>query len=260
MQEPTIEMQAELFAALSKAQGEMGAAYKTHKGQVPGNQQYKYADIGSVEEAIGTALVDNGLFVAQFPGEFNGESIELSTIIGHAGGGSMSFVMQMPCAKKDAQGIGSAITYARRYALTAALRIVTEDDDGKGAMPSPQQNRTPQNQPRIQGPFDAPERPDALDDPVATLRQPGLGSLTGNQIRALISNTKFPSSGIVGAYLKNDGALGPIIDAQVEAWSSDNEGADGMALLRAAAAYASTSLEGEISKRAKAWLNEEGNK
>ena len=87
-------------------------------------------------------------------------------------------------------------------------------------------------------------------------RQPDLGTLTGNQIRALISNTKFPSSGIVGAYLKNDGVLGPIIDAQVEAWSSDNEGADGMVLLRAAASYASANLKGEISERAKAWLAE----
>ena len=250
MQEPTIEMQAKLFAALSKAQGEMGAAYKTHRGQIPGNQQYKYADIGSVEEAIGTALVDNGLAIMQFPGAFNGESIELSTIIGHAEGGSMSFVMQMPCAKKDAQGIGSAITYARRYALTAALRIVTEDDDGKGAMPAP--NRAPQNQPDMGTPTTAFTPVIFPNEP----RQPSLGSLTGNQIRALVSNTKFPSSGIVGAYFKNDGALGPIVDAQVEAWSSDNEGADGMALLRAAAAYAATNLEGEIAKRAKAWLTE----
>jgi hypothetical protein len=253
MQEPTIEMQAKLFAALSKAQGEMGAAYKTHKGQVPGNQAYKYADIGSVEEAIGTALVDNGLFIAQFPGAFNGESIELSTIIGHAEGGSMSFVMQMPCAKKDAQGIGSAITYARRYALTAALRIVTEDDDGKGAMPTPQ-NRAPQ-EPQFTSSSATLSTP-SPGQRVEVATQPGLSTLTGNQIRALISNTKFPSSGIVGAYLKNDGALGPIIDAQVEAWSSDNEGADGMALLRAAAGYAIGSLDGEISKRAKAWLSE----
>ena len=251
MQEPTIEQQAKLYMALGKAQQEVDGASKSRMGQV-GQQKYKYADLASVEEAIGTAPYNNGLAVVQIPGRYENGSQELLTIIAHSEGGFIHQMMSVPC-QNTAQAAGSAITYMRRYALLAIFRILAEDDDGHTATNGPRpSNRAPQNQPDMGTPTTAFTPVIFPNEP----RQPSLSSLTGNQIRALVSNTKFPSSGIVGAYLKNDGALGPIVDAQVEAWSSDNEGADGMALLRAAAAYAATNLEGEIAKRAKAWLTE----
>jgi hypothetical protein len=258
MQEPTIEMQAKLFAALSKAQGAVGPATKDRRGQI-GTQTYKYADLEAVASAVDKALVDNGLAIIFVPGMFSEGTIGLTATILHAEGGQLNYPMSFPVDLTypkagspyySAQNVGKVLTYARRYAKVGILDIVTEDEDGNQQQGNG--NRTPQNQPEMGTPTTTftpvtfPEEP----------RQPGLGALTGNQIRALISNTKFPSSGIVGAYLKNDGALGPIVDAQVEAWSSDNEGADGMALLRAAAGYASANLDGEISKRAKVWLAE----
>lgn len=249
MQEPTIEMQAKLFAALSKAQGAVGAAHKWRTGQI-GQQKYKYADLAAIDEAIGTALVDNGLAIVPFPGMHVSGTQGAIVYIVHEGGGWIREEASIPC-KPDSQGAVSGSTYLRRTILTNILLIVTEDDDGRGAMPAPS-NRPPQNQPDMGTPTTAFTPVVFPNEP----RQPSLGSLTGNQIRALISNTKFPSSGIVGAYFKNDGSLGPIVDAQVEAWSSDNEGADGMALLRAAAGYASINLKGEISERAKTWLAE----
>jgi hypothetical protein len=51
----------------------------------------------------------------------------------HSSGEFISSEMQIPVSKHDAQGYGSALTYARRYALCAFVGIAPEDDDGNGA-------------------------------------------------------------------------------------------------------------------------------
>ena len=94
-----------------------------------------YASLNSVVDACRDALIENGIWLCQYPvpvSQLN--STGLVTKLTHAESGQwQSSLAVVPLPKADPQGIGSAITYARRYALTAVLGMVTEDDDGEGA-------------------------------------------------------------------------------------------------------------------------------
>ena len=117
----------------------------------------RYATLNAVMDVCKTALLDNGIWLTQITVPSEPGTIALLTKLTHAETGQyQASVTVLPLQKPDCQGAGSAITYARRYALTAMLGIVTEDDDdGESAklpprptrpMPSPQ----PQAQPQVQ--------------------------------------------------------------------------------------------------------------
>lgn len=119
----------ELATALSKAQGQMEGAKKDSQNPF---FKSKYADLAAIVEAAKKPLSDNGLSYAQIPDECdNGVLVE--TILMHTSGEWISGKLKMPVSKQDAQGVGSAITYARRYGLQAMLGIPAEDDDGNAA-------------------------------------------------------------------------------------------------------------------------------
>ena len=94
-----------------------------------------YASLNSVMDACRNALIENGIWMCQYPVPVEqSNSIGLVTKLTHAESGQwQSSLAVVPLPKADPQGMGSAITYARRYALTAMLGMVTEDDDGEGA-------------------------------------------------------------------------------------------------------------------------------
>lgn len=92
----------------------------------------KYADLAEVVEATVPALNANGIAVMQSPG-FNGELVTVTTTLLHESGAYVSGTLSMRPTKNDPQGIGSAITYARRYALLAMTGAAPEDDDGNAA-------------------------------------------------------------------------------------------------------------------------------
>jgi hypothetical protein len=87
----------------------------------------KYASLSNILDAIKEPLIESGLTVMQFPTGEHG----LSTLIIHESGEYLRSDYTMRPVKDDPQGRGSAITYARRYALAAALSLnIDEDDDG----------------------------------------------------------------------------------------------------------------------------------
>lgn len=112
----------ELFAALSLAQGEMTHATKDSRNP---HLNSRYADLASVWGAIRAPLTKNGLSVIQLP---NGD--ELETILAHKSGQFIIAKTPIKTVKNDAQGYGSGLTYARRYALASIVGIVQDDDDG----------------------------------------------------------------------------------------------------------------------------------
>ena len=121
-----------LAGAMALAFAEIESATKAAAGQV-GQQRYKYADLTSVIEAIKPALVANGLFFTQEP-RVNDRGVEIETVLHHKGGETYSLgCLFVPAANNNAQGFGSALTYARRYALVTAFGVPVEDDDGKAA-------------------------------------------------------------------------------------------------------------------------------
>ena len=119
-----------ISAALVKAQKAFGPALKTSQ-----NPHFKsrYADLSACVEAVVEALNENGIALTQHTHHAEG-GVCVETILIHESGEQLSFgQLFVPCTKQDAQGYGSAITYARRYQLQTALGIAPEDDDGNAA-------------------------------------------------------------------------------------------------------------------------------
>ena len=92
----------------------------------------KYADLSEVVEAVVPALNKAGIGVMQFP-EFDGDWVSVTTTLMHETGASVTGTLRLRPSKADPQGVGSAITYGRRYSLLAMTGAAPEDDDGQAA-------------------------------------------------------------------------------------------------------------------------------
>lgn len=119
-----------LANALCVAQSQMGGAVKDSA-----NPFFKssYADLTSVIKAIKQPFVDNGLSYTQFP-VTNEHGIGVVTRLMHISGEWLEQEFYLPMVKRDPQAAGSAVTYARRYALQSIAGIPTADDDAEAAM------------------------------------------------------------------------------------------------------------------------------
>lgn len=131
-----------IYAALAKAQSEMGKALKS-----AANPHFKsrYADLAEVMDACLPALNSNGIAVFQPMRETDGARYVV-TILAHASGETIECAVPLIVQKNDMQGLGSAITYARRYGLMSMAGIAPEDDDGNAAAqaaPKPEPKRQP---------------------------------------------------------------------------------------------------------------------
>jgi hypothetical protein len=120
---------AKLAAALVKAQAEVQNATKDSK-----NPHFKssYASLASVLDTTKPVLAKYGLAVVQMPGFADG-CATLDCVIVHESGEWMGGTAGAPLQKNDPQGVGSALTYLRRYSLAALAGITQEDDDGNAA-------------------------------------------------------------------------------------------------------------------------------
>lgn len=119
----------EIAKALHAAQGEMSGA---KKGAANPFFKSKYADMNSVVDAVRGPFCNHGLSYSQFPVVEDGRA-GVITILMHTSGEWLESKLLLPVAKQDAQATGSAITYARRYALQSIAGIPSEDDDGNAA-------------------------------------------------------------------------------------------------------------------------------
>lgn len=132
----------ELASALASAQAELSPAAKN--AQNP-HLKNRYADIAAVYEAIRETLPKHGLSVSQIimPHE---SKARVRTLLMHKSGQWLASECLMPLDRNGGpQGMGSAITYARRYSLSAIVGVVSEDDDdAEAAQPRRQQQAQPQ--------------------------------------------------------------------------------------------------------------------
>jgi hypothetical protein len=130
---------AKLAEALSKAQGSIEGALKDSNNPFYNS---RYADLASVWGVCRKPLSENGIAVIQLP-SFDGENATVETILAHASGEWFSSTLSMAPVKEvkgegvkpwlTPQGVGSAISYARRYALASMVGIYQEDDDANVA-------------------------------------------------------------------------------------------------------------------------------
>lgn len=130
-----------IAASLVKAQKEFGPALKTHTNP---HFRSKYADLSAVVEAVIDALNNNGIFLSQVTRECE-HGVMVETMFVHESGETWSSgPLHVPATKHDAQGYGSALTYARRYSLMSACGVAPEDDDGNAAStPAPKKQTKP---------------------------------------------------------------------------------------------------------------------
>jgi hypothetical protein len=152
----------------------------------------KYADLTSVIDAIKPVLARHNLAFYQRP-QPSDTGILVQTMLRHASGEEIDLgTLYVPANKQDAQGFGSAMTYARRYALMTAFGVPAEDDDGNAAAKS---------QPAVQAEPPAPISDDQRDLIQAlapavgkttqgiceAYRVPDLTKLTSKQAASIIS-------------------------------------------------------------------------
>jgi hypothetical protein len=141
---------AAMTAAFAEIEGATKAATNPHF-------KSKYADLTSIIEAIKPPLIRHGLFFTQrcHPDQ---EGVSVETVLHHSSGEKESLgTLFVPANKRDAQGFGSALTYARRYALQTAFGVPTEDDDGNAAVATarPTTGETPpRKRVTLDGPYD----------------------------------------------------------------------------------------------------------
>lgn len=117
------------FAAFAKAQGEIENA---NKNAANPHFRSRYADLAEVLNTIRPVFAANGLCLYQTP-SFDGSLASVTTVVAHKDGGYIVSTSSCVPAKADAQGIGSATTYLRRYSAAAVAGIAQEDDDGNAA-------------------------------------------------------------------------------------------------------------------------------
>lgn len=119
-----------IYAAFVKAQAAFAPALKTSLNP---HFKTKYADLSACVEAVIDALNANGIGLMQrtLPDE---TGVTVETVFIHESGDMLTGgTLHVPASKQDAQGYGSALSYARRYSLMAACGIAPEDDDGHAA-------------------------------------------------------------------------------------------------------------------------------
>lgn len=120
---------AALAAALAKAQAELKnpSFDKTNP-----HFKSKYATLAGVRDAVMPVLTKHGLSVTQLLGAHD-SGVSCTTMLMHSSGEWIASRLDMPVSKQDAQGFGSASTYARRYSLMAITGVVGDDDDDGNA-------------------------------------------------------------------------------------------------------------------------------
>jgi len=140
----TSETIAEIAGALSKAQGELANTTKDQRA-IAGKARYTYANIAAVLDDVRPVLARHGLAVVQAVGKDGGDVL-VTTRIMHQSGEWIESALPLPVDRMGGiQGVGSAITYGRRYGLQAMLGIASDDDDGAAAQqqrPRPRPART----------------------------------------------------------------------------------------------------------------------
>lgn len=245
-----------LAGALAKAQAKITVAKKSSE-----NPFFKssYADLSSVWDACRSALTENELAVIQTIQE-DAKGTAVVTTLAHSSGEWIRGTLYITPKQKDSQAVGSAITYARRYSLSAIVGVAPDDDDdGEGAMgrsgkpvnghekrsdpdASPEKS-VPEGPGEVVGTFSVPKKFEGKKGDYFKTMGPNatpyyvfdtnvvdyLTKNVGKEIRVVIEGGKWPQ---IKGYLEV-GTAAPVTpdavkayDAEIEAWIKAGVGMD----------------------------------
>lgn len=157
---PTISL---IAGALASAQGEMEDAAKDRKNPHFGS---KYADLASVVQAVRAPLSKHGIAYLQ-PVSFADGRVVVRTVLVHKSGEWLASELSAKAQQDTPQGIGSTITYLRRYSLMAMAGIAPDDDDGEAG----------------EGRQTAPAKPAARREPAPSPRPGDVREAIGDAMR-----------------------------------------------------------------------------
>lgn len=125
-----------LAAALAKAQGQFTNPERNREVEVRtktgGSYKFRYATLDNILAMARKPLSENGLSVVQTVAGVNG-ALFLETTLMHASGQWIRTMLPISVEGGGNQALGGAITYAKRYAITAMLGIAADDDDDGNA-------------------------------------------------------------------------------------------------------------------------------
>lgn len=141
---------AAISAAIAKAQYEVENASKNANNP---HFKSKYADLAELLNTVRPVFSSHGLAILQMP-SFESGVASVETILSHSSGEWISSICSAPVTKQDAQGVGSAITYLRRYSLAAMCGVAQEDEDANYAANN-KTHQQPQKPPLSKDAFDA---------------------------------------------------------------------------------------------------------
>ncbi len=160
--------------ALAKANAELRSISKDRTNP---HFKNKYATLDAIMDGVRPVLAKQGLSVVQGAKEVT-DGFNVVTMLIHSSGQFVSNVVPVPVSKQDAQGVGSALTYGRRYGVSALLSLATdEDDDGNAASK----------------PTSKPAKPDPKPEPKAMTPPANVPEWDGTDTDAL--EFKFPIQG-----------------------------------------------------------------
>lgn len=132
-----------VLTALASAKAEFGPIVKKQDGQV-GNQKIKYADLDTVLDVVEPVLANHGLVLVQPPEYLIESAVQtVASYLFHVESGEWIKGTWKLTGKEDPQGMGSALTYGRRYCTLAILGLAPEDDDGTAARRTADRPATP---------------------------------------------------------------------------------------------------------------------
>jgi hypothetical protein len=154
-----MEEMGPLFGALAKAQGAFGRIERTLTARIQSRKgegssfTYDYAPLSEVMDAVRPALAANELALSHFPATRLGGSataVTVRTLLAHSSGKAMWCDITLASVTNEPKDIGSAITYASRYAVMALLGVSPDYDDDGAAASGREQVTTPRGQPAPQ--------------------------------------------------------------------------------------------------------------
>jgi len=144
-----------LVKALTTFQGKMTAVKKDATNPF---YKSKYATLDTIWESIRKPLSENGLSIAQTMNLVNDKSV-LETTLYHTSGEWISGTQLVNPVKDDPQSLGSAISYARRYSLSAILGVVADEDDDANVATKPEPVKSTTTAVKDTAPRPKPETP-----------------------------------------------------------------------------------------------------
>ena len=186
---------AELAKALVAAQADLEPVTKDSLNP---HFKSKYVSLDAIVEAVRKPLADRGLAIVQGACTPNGDAaLTVETLLIHTSGEWMSNTVVVPMAKIDPQGAGGALTYGRRYGLSALLSLATEEDDDANAATA---------KPAAVPPKRAPAKPAAGAQPAKAEPKATAGQVADIEALVIVAVEGGASSkGIVGQMIADYG-------------------------------------------------------